>query len=75
MAESRHEKFRRIAGRRTNDVLEKLRLLGNCSNALNYEYSDNEVDEIFKAVEEAVCKSRQLFKKKNSESFSFKFDQ
>ncbi len=74
MSESKQEKFRRIAGRRTTDVLEKLRLLGNCSNTLNYDYTDKEVDEIFLAIEDAMCRTKQLFqRKKSSESFTFKF--
>ena len=42
--ESRHERFKRIAAKRTNDILEKIRILLNCSNG-----SDNkdEVNKIF----------------------------
>jgi len=71
--ESRNDRFKRIAERRTNDILEKLRILGNCSNRLNYDYTDEEIDVIFHAIEDALCKTKQMFKQKEKDNFSFKF--
>lgn len=51
MQENRAQRFKRIATYRTNEVLEKLRLLGNLSNKANYEYTDDEVGKIFSAIE------------------------
>jgi len=42
MAETRREKFKRLAEKRTNAVLEQLRILGNLSNKANYDYSPEE---------------------------------
>jgi bifunctional pyridoxal-dependent enzyme with beta-cystathionase and maltose regulon repressor activities len=49
--ESRHERFKRIATKRTNDILEKIRILGNCANKSSYEYTEDEVNKIFTEIE------------------------
>jgi len=51
MAETRREKFKRLAEKRTNAVLEQLRILGNLSNKANYDYSPEEVRKIFSAID------------------------
>ncbi|MBI3984770.1 MAG: hypothetical protein HY344_02395 [Candidatus Levybacteria bacterium] len=51
MKEDRAQRFKRIATYRTNEVLDKLRLLGNLSNKANYEYTEDEVNKIFSAIE------------------------
>ncbi len=51
MKEDRAQRFKRIATYRTNEVLEKLRLLGNLSNKTNYDYTEEELNKIFSAVE------------------------
>jgi aspartate carbamoyltransferase regulatory subunit len=56
----KEERFIRIAEKRTNKILEQIRLLGNCSNKNNYSYDDKQVDQIFKAIE----KELDLAKKK-----------
>ena len=38
-----------------------LKLLGNCSNTGNYEYSDNDVKKIFNAIESEVKASKAKF--------------
>ena len=54
--ETKHERFKRIAGKRTNDVLDKMRLLGNCSNKNTYEYSKEEVNKMDKCIINACDK-------------------
>ena len=49
--ESRNERFKRIATRRTNNILNQIRLLGNLSNKSTYEYSQEEVNKIFSTIE------------------------
>ena len=56
----KEERFIRIAEKRTNKILEQIRLLSNCSNKNNYSYDDYQVDKIFKAIE----KELDLAKKK-----------
>jgi hypothetical protein len=45
--ESKREAFRRLGTRRTNAVLERLRILGHLSNRQLYEYDEEEVSKMF----------------------------
>ena len=64
----KRENFKRIATKRTNDVLEKLRILGNCSNRSNYEYGEEDIKKIFSEIEKKVKEIKSQFSfKKNSE--------
>ncbi len=59
MVESKRDKFIRLAEARTNKALEMIRLIGNLSNKTVYDYTDKDVDKIFKALETEI----QLAKK------------
>jgi len=59
--ESKSERFKRIASKRTNEVLEKLRILGNLSNKSSYIYTDEEVDKIFSEINKQLRIVRQKF--------------
>lgn len=61
MEETRRQRFKRIAGARTNKILDMLKLLGNCSNTGNYEYSENDVKKIFNTIEAEVKASKSKF--------------
>ena len=61
MQETRRQRFKRIAGARTNQILDMLKLLDNCSNTGNYEYSENDVKKIFNAIEAEVKASKAKF--------------
>lgn len=60
--ESKREKFVRMAEARTIKIISMVRLLGNCSNRLAYEYSDKDVTKIFTAIETAVADAKKRFK-------------
>ena len=64
----RRERFKRIAAARTNRVMDDLRLLGNCANTSNYEYSDEEVKRIFRAVDKAVSEMKSQFSTSDTQS-------
>ncbi len=59
----KEERFKRIASRRVQEILDKLRLLGNCANQGNYSYTDEQVKRIFSAVDEEWKKIKSEFKK------------
>ena len=76
--ETKSEKFKRVAGNRTNKILDLIRILGNCSNTSIYEYSQEDVNKIFSAIETVISEkmewpfrnSGMLFRnKRNEESF------
>lgn len=56
------DRFKKVAVQRTNKVLKMLELLGNCSNKRNYDYSDEEVNKIFKAIETELKQTKEKFK-------------
>ena len=70
MKETKKERFVRVAERRTNAIMEKIRVLGNCSNRSMYEYEQIEVDKIFKAIRRALKDVESLFEQKSSKRFT-----
>ncbi|MEW6409012.1 MAG: hypothetical protein AB1488_02725 [Nitrospirota bacterium] len=54
MEETKSERFKRIASKRTNEILEKIRILGNCSNKSSYEYTEEEVNKIFNEIDKQL---------------------
>lgn len=64
--ESKREKFVRLAEARTNKIIDMLQLLGNCSNTSAYEYTQQDVDKIFTAIEAEVKEAKKKFAKTES---------
>lgn len=71
--ESKADLFIRLGKPRIEKVLKSLRILGNCSNKSNYEYSDEQVDKMAIRLSEALKKTILKFHdiKKEEESFEF----
>lgn len=59
--ESKKEKFRRLAEHRTNEVMVKLQILGNCANRQAYDYDEEEIDKIFNAIEKVIKEVKAKF--------------
>lgn len=66
----KHDAFQRLAVQRTNAVLQRLRILGNCANRQLYEFDDVEVKKIFRAVENEVRATKARFLNSNDRDFS-----
>ncbi len=60
--ETRDERFKRIAEKRVNAVLDKLRLLSQTSNRGNYDYTDEQVSKMFRVIRSAVTEAEASFK-------------
>ena len=67
--ESSSERFKRLATHRTNEILKKLKILGNCSNRQIYSYSEKEVDTIFLVIEKKVKEIKMKFQFPNNDKF------
>lgn len=65
--ENDREKFVQLAHSRVNKALKDIQLIGNLSNRSNYDYTDDDITKIFRALNEeiAACKKRFDTKKKN----------
>ena len=60
---NKKENFKRLAEARTEKALAMIDLIGNLSNKSFYEYTDEEVDKIFKAISQSVESNKNKFKK------------
>lgn len=58
---SSRDRFLEIAEKRTNSVLEKIRILGNCSNRQLYSYTSDEINKIFRSIDMEVDKAKARF--------------
>ncbi len=57
-------RFKKVVTRRVDSILKTLDLLSNCSNIHNYEYTREEVDKIFKALNSKVNNVKSQFNSK-----------
>ena len=67
--ETRHERFKRLATIRTKVILDRIRVLGNCSNNQLYEYTDSEISKIFGAIEQSIRDAKTKFKASKKNDF------
>ena len=71
--ESKSELFLRLAKIRTQKVLKSLRILGNCSNRGNYEYTSEQIELIGLALTNALNETIAKFTPTKQEQESFEF--
>lgn len=55
------EKFLDLAEKRTRKALKDIRLIGNLSNRATYSYENQDVEQIFKALEGELRLAKQRF--------------
>ena len=60
-SQQKKERFKRLATARTNTILKRLKVLGNCSNRSAYNYSEEEINKIFYTIERRVKEVRARF--------------
>jgi hypothetical protein len=65
----KRERFKKLAVYRTNEVLKRLKILGNCANRSAYDYTEEEINKIFSEIERKVreIKAKFNFPNKNKE--------
>lgn len=68
-SETKDEAFRRLATKRTNAVIDKLRVLGHCANPWLYDYSDEDVKRIFRAIDVEVKAVKAKFRNSSRSDF------
>ena len=66
--ETKEQRFKRIASKRTEKLLDALRKLGNCSNRGIYGYSQEETSKIFSAIDSELKRIKVLFSTKAKSS-------
>ena len=60
--ETKEQRFKRLAEQRVNVILDKLRLLGQLSNTSNYDYTEEQVDAAFRAIQVELNAARSKFR-------------
>ena len=68
--ETRSERFRRVATRRTNNILRQIQVLGNCSNKSSYSYTEEDIRKIFSAIEGELRATKYKFTNKRKRNFT-----
>ena len=59
--QEKQERFKRLATTRTNIVIKRIKVLSNCANRSAYEYTEDEVNKIFSAIESEVRRAKSKF--------------
>ena len=70
--ESKSDRFVRLAEARVNKLIKMIRLLGNCSMKCNYEFTENQVSQIFSTLYDELYKARAKYSiaKRDKKPFS-----
>ena len=61
MANSKRERFARIFPKRAGNIREQLRILGNCSNKMNYEWDPDKVNLFFAYILQEMITTSKSF--------------
>ena len=73
--ENKKENFKRISENRVSKILVLLSQLTNLSNSSYYEYTDEDIEKIFTAIEEETKKYKEmLLKGKNNKKRQKRFE-
>ena len=67
--ENSRDRFKRLATLRTNEILRRLKILGNCANRQIYAYSEKDIEAIFSVIERKVKEVKTKFHFPKEEKF------
>lgn len=76
MREEDRAKFVTLANKRVSRALKDIQLIGNLANRSNYDYTDEDVAKIFKALQEEMnaCRKRFELASKRQGNIQFALD-
>ena len=69
----KQKNFKRIAEARVEKALDMMDLIGNLSNTSFYEYTEEDIDKIFKTLQESLDKNKDKFNKDNKQKAKRRF--
>ena len=61
MSNTKQENFKRIATNRVNKIIDLISKLQNLTNSSFYEYTDEQVNQMFKAIQTELDKQKKEF--------------
>ncbi len=73
---SKRDRFEKVASNRVQRILDTLALLQNCANRNNYDYSQEDVDQMFTEIGKAFKDAKDAFTNEMNKSTKqvFKFN-
>ena len=69
--ETKDQRFKRLAKKRGERLINDIRVLGNLSNINNYQYSDEDVNKLFNAIESELRTQKARFKSTKKREIKF----
>lgn len=69
--ETKEERFKRVAVKRVQRVLDSLRSLSHCSNKRMYQWNNEQLKRIWNALDKELKKCRESFENSEPEEFQF----
>ena len=74
---SKRERFEKVASNRVQRILDTFSLLQNCANRNNYDYSQEDVDQMFSEINKAFKDAKSAFVNEMNKATKqgFKFNQ
>lgn len=70
--ENKKENFVRIAENRTNKIVEMISKLSNLANTSFYEYTDEQIENIFNAIQSELDKQKKFFANNSKKEKKFR---
>lgn len=70
MKETKHERFCRVVEKRMAELIDDFEKLGNCSAKVSYEYSEEELQQIYAELEYQMTRLKERFSGKRVFSLS-----
>jgi len=73
-SEQKKDRFKRVASRRVDNILKGIRSLSKCSNTNNYEYNQEDLNKMIRAIRDELKTMETIYKKnlsKNTDTFNF----
>ncbi|MBC8460344.1 MAG: hypothetical protein H8D67_20360 [Deltaproteobacteria bacterium] len=70
--ETKAERFKRVAERRVNNILNNIRLLANCSNSRSYTWTDQQLNQIWNIIDRELKSAKESFKNTKKKKFRLK---
>jgi len=67
--ETKRERFKRLASLRTNEVLRRLKVLGNCANHQVYGYNTEDISKIFGEIDRKLKEVKGKFHPSKEKEF------
>ena len=72
--ETNGERFIRVVETRTNKAIDAIERIGDCADVRIYEYSPEQVEKIFLALENAVAEAKQRFFNSSGRKYVFRLN-